>query len=515
VLLREYVVRNASSWPNRPAFVSESRRLTWAEVAERAARLAGALRALGVGHGDVVCCMSSDSHEVVEHWYATAMLGAVRTGVHHRYSARELGHILRNSRAKVLILQGGKPEDTLARLDEMPPDLQYVVGFGDHAQALDYETLLGDAKPITAEDWGALEGADRACIGYTSGSTGLPKGALSTADSVLSASLNTWCQAGLLHDDVILNGISCLGGANILFTAGNVLNGATSVLLGRFTAEEFIRTVEREGVTVALLVPTMLQDVLNHPTFSRSALRSLRMVIYGAAPATPSLVRRAMDELDCELQQWYGSTEATGGWTTILHHNDHVRALAEAPEILESVGRATVHTEIRIVDDEGQEVPRGSVGTIAVRSETLMQCYVDAPDETAEILRDGWLEIGDLGYLDDDGYLFIGDRKHFKIVTGGFNVYPLTVENALAEHDALSEVCVFGLPDERLGEIVCAVVVAKRPVDAAELIEFCRQRMASYAVPRRIEFADSLPRGANDKVLKQEVRRGYLEPDAV
>ena len=513
MLLREYVVRNASSWPNRPAFVSESRRLAWGEVADRAARLAGALRALGVGHGDVVCCMSNDSHEVVEHWFAAAMLGAVRTGVHHRYSARELDHILRNSHAKVLLLQGGKPEQALAEMDGRPPDLEHVIGFGDHQQALDYETLLTEAKPFGREDWLPLEGTDHACIGYTSGSTGLPKGALSTGASVLSASLNTWCQAGLLHDDVIFNGISCLGGANILFTAGNVLNGARSVLLGHFTAERFIEIVAKEQVTVALLVPTMLQDVLNHPSFSRSALRSLRLVIYGAAPATPNLVRRAMKELDCELQQWYGTTEATGGWTTILYHRDHVRAIAEAPELLGSVGRSTVHTDIRIVDDDGHALPHGQVGTVAVRSDTIMQRYVDSPDETAEILRDGWLEIGDLGYLDEDGYLFIVDRKHFKINTGGFNVYPSTVESVLAEHDALSEVCVFGLPDARLGEIVCAVVVAKSPIPAQDLVEFCRGRLASYAAPRRIEFAESLPRGANGKVLKREIRQRYLDAE--
>jgi acyl-CoA synthetase (AMP-forming)/AMP-acid ligase II len=505
-------MRNAEVWPERQAFASSTATLTWGEVVDRACRLAAALRQLGVQHGDVVACMSTDTHEVVEAWYASAIVGAVRTGIHHRYSAREVAHILRNSAAKVLLLQGGKAEETFGQISELPPTLEHVVGFGNHHRIQGYEQLLSAHEPLAREDWPKVEPNDIATIGYTSGSTGLPKGAVSTHGAVVAAALNTWCQAGLWHEDVLLNCISCLGGANIIFTGGNVFTGGKSVFLDHFSPQGFQDLVEREAVTVALMVPTMMQDVLDSAGFNRDSLRSVRLVIYGAAPATPSLIRRALREFDCELQQWYGSTEATGGWSAILHHHEHLRALNEDPEILSSVGRPTLHTELRIVDDNGSELPGGQIGTVAIRSHTLMNEYLDAPQETAEVLRDGWLEIGDLGYQSEQGYLFIVDRKKFKIVTGGFNVYPVTVENALAEHEAVSEVCVVGIPDQRLGESVCAVVVPAKQVDPAELVEFCRGRIASYAVPRRIDFVDSLPRNPAGKVLKRQVRERYY-PD--
>ncbi|MGH3191477.1 MAG: class I adenylate-forming enzyme family protein, partial [Streptosporangiaceae bacterium] len=512
MLLRDYLIRNAESWPERQAFASATATLTWGEVADRACRLAAALRRLGVRHGDVVACMSTDTHEVVEAFYASAIIGAVRTGIHYRYTAREAAHILRNSAAKVLLLEGGRAEETFGQISELPPTLEHVVGFGDHHRSQDYERLLSDHEPLAAEDWPKLGPNDLATIGYTSGSTGLPKGAVSAHGAVVAAALNTWSQAGLWHEDVMLNCISCLGGANIIFTGGNVFTGSKSVFLDRYSPQRFVELVEREGVTVALLVPTMMQDVLDAADLNRDGLRSIRLVIYGAAPATPSLIRRAISEFGCELQQWYGSTEATGGWTTILHHTEHLHALNGAPEILTSVGRPTLHTELRIVDDDGNELPRGQIGTVAIRTQTLMNGYLDAPAETAEVLRDGWLEIGDLGYQSEQGYLFIVDRKKFKIVTGGFNVYPVTVENVLAEHEAVSEVCVVGIPDERMGEAVCAVVVPAKQVDPAELAEFCRGRIASYAVPKRIDFVDSLPRNPAGKVLKRQVRERYY-PD--
>jgi acyl-CoA synthetase (AMP-forming)/AMP-acid ligase II len=512
VLLRDYLIRNAESWPERQAFASATATLTWGEVADRASRLAAALRRLGVQHGDVVACMSADTHEVVEAFYAAAIIGAVRTGIHYRYTAREAAHILRNSAAKVLLVQGGRAEETFGQITELPPGLEHVVGFGDHHRSHDYERLLGGSEPLAAEDWPKLGANDLATIGYTSGSTGLPKGAVSTHGAVVAAALNTWAQAGLWHEDVMLNCISCLGGANIIFAGGNVFTGGKSVLLDRFSPQRLQELIECEAITVALMVPTMMQDMLGSADFNRDALRSLRLVIYGAAPATPSLIRRAIREFGCELQQWYGTTEATGGWTTILHHTEHLHALDEAPEILSSVGRPTLHTELRIVDDDGNELPRGQIGTVAIRCETLMNGYLDAPAETAEVLRDGWLEIGDLGYQSEQGYLFIVDRKKFKIVTGGFNVYPIMVENVLAEHEAVSEVCVVGMPDERLGEAVCAVVVPAKPVDPAELAEFCRGRIASYAVPKRVDFVDSLPRNPAGKVLKRQVRERYY-PD--
>lgn len=504
-LLRDYLSQNAIAWSEREAYVSATARLTWGEVTERAGRLASVLRHLGVGKDDVVASMSADTNEMVETWFAASTIGAVRTAVNPRLSSQAVAHILRDAQVKVLLVQGGDCEESLRELSELPEDLSHVIGFGEHDFDLDYEKLLVEHEPLERADWPALEPSDRLAISYTSGSTGMPKGVVANQGAVVSACVNTWFQAGYLTDDVYLH---CLpaAGTNILCATGNVFNGAKVVLLGRFSAERALELIAEEQVTATLLVPTMILDILDSPHFDRERVESLRLLMYGAAPATPALIRRALEEFGCQLQQWYGSTEATGGWTTLLHHHDHVHALEEDPEILTSVGRPMLHVEVAILDEEGNELPCGEIGNVAMRGDMLMEGYLNLPGETADVLRDGWLYMGDLGRMDERGYLYIVDRKSFVIVTGGYNVYPIAVENVLAEHPAVREVCVVGIPDDRWGEIVCAVVVPTEAVEADELIGHCRADLASYEVPKRVEFVDELPRGATGKVLKREVR---------
>jgi acyl-CoA synthetase (AMP-forming)/AMP-acid ligase II len=218
-----------------------------------------------------------------------------------------------------------------------------------------------------------------------------------------------------------------------------------------------------------------------------------------------------MQEFGCELQQWYGATEGAAGWFSILHHEDHLRALASDPGLLQSCGRPTVHTEIAIVSEAGQRLPANEVGEIAVRSETLMSGYLGLPDETRQVLREpGWLRTGDMGRIDEDGYLYLVDRKKFMIITGGYNVYPVVVENVLAEHPAVREAAVVGVPDERWGEAVGALVVSDGTVTGEDLMLFCTGRLARFEVPKHVVLVDRLPRGATGKVLKRAVREQLL-----
>jgi acyl-CoA synthetase (AMP-forming)/AMP-acid ligase II len=506
VLLRDYLRRNTMAWPEREAYVSTTARLTWGEVTDRTWRLASLLRRLGVAKGDVIASMSVDTHEMVETWFAACTIGAIRTAINPRLSPQSAAHILRDAGVKVLLVQGGECEESFRKATEnVPDDVTHVIGFGEHNFELDYESLLAEQDPLSPADWPEVDPSDRVAISYTSGTTGMPKGVVTSQGAVVSACLNTWFQAGYQPDDVFLH---CLpaSGTNILVATGNVFNGAKVVLTGRFSAENALRLIQDEGVTTTLLVPTMMLDILDSPAFEPENVESLRLVMYGAAPATPVLIRRALKEFGCQLQQWYGSTEATGGWTTLLHHRDHLYAIEHDPEILTSVGRPMLHVEVAILDEDGREVPRGQIGTVAMRSETLMEGYLNLPNETAEVLKDGWLYMGDLGRIDERGYLYIVDRKSFVIVTGGYNVYPIAVENVLAEHPKVKEVCVVGIPDERWGEIICAVVIPEAAVEADELIEHCRPRLSFYEVPRRVEFVDQLPRGPTGKVLKSKVR---------
>lgn len=507
MLVRDYLANNVRSWPERLAYVSTSGRFTWGETADRAWRLAAALQAIGVGKGDVVATLSLDNQQVVETWYACCTIGAVRAGINFRYAPREMAHIINDARVKVLIVQD-ECEASLRAIEEELPSVVAVIGFGDHGCDHDYEQLISAHEPTP--EWVDLGDDDDVALSYTTGSTGLPKGALWSQSAVVKAELNTWFQAGMRSDDVFLH---CLPapGVPILIATWNVFNGSTVVIADTFSARRALELIETEGVTSVLWVPTMIVDVLADPELDSFDLSTLRLIIYGSAPATPALVRRAIDRFGCELQQWYGSTEGTAGWFTILHHRAHLAALEDRPELLSSCGRPTLHTRIALFDEDGNEVPAGEVGEICVRSDTVMQGYLNLPEETASALRDGWLHTGDLGRLDREGYLYLVDRKKFMIITGAYNVYPVVVENVIAEHPKVREVCVIGIPDERWGEAVCAVVVPDQDLSEDDLLAFCRQRLAKFEVPKRVDFVDSLPRGATGKVLKRAVRDGYRQ----
>jgi acyl-CoA synthetase (AMP-forming)/AMP-acid ligase II len=511
MLVREYLAGQARSRPEHLAYVAGPAHRSWSETADRSGRLAAAWRSLGLRAGEVVASLSQDGLELVEVWFASATLGTVRTGINWRYAPREIEHILRDAAVAVLVVEGGTCEEAFGSVDRTSlTALRHVIGFGDHHQDLDYEEIIAEQEALPRDEWPPLSEDDPIAISYTSGSTGLPKGAIWTQRAVVATELNTWVQVGVRHDDVFLH---CLpaAGVPVLLATWNVFVGSTIVLLPRFAAAAALRSIQDHRVTSTLLVPTMMLDLLDHPDLSRTDLSSLRTVMYGSAPATPALVRRAMQEFGCELQQWYGATEGAAGWFSILHHEDHLRALASDPGLLQSCGRPTVHTEIAIVSEAGQRLPANEVGEIAVRSETLMSGYLGLPDETRQVLQEpGWLRTGDMGRIDEDGYLYLVDRKKFMIITGGYNVYPVVVENVLAEHPAVREAAVVGVPDERWGEAVGALVVSDGTVTGEDLMLFCTGRLARFEVPKHVVLVDRLPRGATGKVLKRAVREQLL-----
>jgi acyl-CoA synthetase (AMP-forming)/AMP-acid ligase II len=503
MLVRDYLIAQASRSPERLAYIDGSRRFTWAQTADRAMRLAGALRDRGVRKGDVVASLALDGIEVIDLWYASAMLGSVRTGINWRYAPREIDHILTDARVKVLIAESGGPAATLADV-EAPQSID-VITFGDDSDG--YEDLLASTSPLLPNEWDDLSGDDTIAISYTTGSTGLPKGALWSHAAVVSAQLHTWIEAGGRRDDIYLHCIPSPG-VPILLATWNVHFGATIVLHDRFTPTSVLELIQTEHVTSALLIPTMIGDLLNHPSFSEFDLSSLRLIIYGSAPTTTTIVKRAIEAFGCELQQWYGATEGVGGWFTILRHEEHLWALASDGALLQSCGKAMIHTLIRTVSEDGRTCGPGEVGEVCIKSDTVMSGYLGLPAETAETLRDGWLHTGDLGRLDDEGYLFLVDRKKFLIITGGYNVYPVVVEDVLSRHPAVAEVCVVGVPDERWGEGVCAVVVLHNPgsTTAEDLLAYCKPRLAKFEAPKYIVFETNLPRGATGKILKRAVK---------
>ena len=508
LLPRDFIRRCAASYPDKAAFVDGDRIASWGAMHERSGRLAGALQAMGVAKGDVVAILSHDHLEVVEHWFACMKLGAVRVGINWRYAPREILHLIRDAGARILFVQA----NCVALLDEIRGEIDSagvrLIGYGeDHGLPDDYETLLTnhgapmELPPLAPEDLIALS--------YTTGTTGLPKGALWTQRGVLDCVVNSMLQLGLQYEDSYFAPFP-MAGVPILCGTLGMVTGMTVILPdGDFNPQRALELMTRHRATAAIFVPTMLQAVLNTYKAGDYDLSALRLLTYGSSPATPALIRDAMETFGCEIMQLYGLTESTAGWLSFLRHDEHLRGLAGEPHLLTSCGKPALHADLSIRSpQDGQEVPIGEVGELWARGTTNIPGYLNLPAENAELFSGEWLRTNDLARRDAEGFYYLTDRRKFMIITGGYNVYPVVVENVLAEHPAVAEVTVVGVPHPHWGEAVVAVI-AKRPnADASEqeLIDFCRGRVGRWEVPKHIEFVDALPKGATGKIAKYQIR---------
>lgn len=503
-VLRDHLRRCAAAYPDRTAYVDGSRSCTWAQLDRRASFLAGALQELGVRHGTVVAYLGGDHLELVEHWFACLKLGAVRTGINYRYGTRETAHILTDSQTRVMIAESRLVTGDLRRASADAGATLVAIQGGDPVDAdHGYEELLSraslpDLAPITA--------SDLAAISYTSGTTGMPKGALFTQHGVREASMWTVINAGLRHEDVWYNAAPC-SGAPLIFACSNVVNGMTCVLPGRaFDATTFLDQAREWSVTTGIFVPTQLIQILAAMTATGIHPSTFRQVCYGSSPAPESLIRDVQRAFGCELQQWYSSTELTAAPAMILRNSEHH---AEAdPSALRSCGVPQPHVDIAIRDPDG-----GGVGEVWIRPSNPFAGYRNLPVETAEVLSEDWVRPGDIGRMDEDGRLFLLDRKNFLIISGGFNVYPNVVENVVAEMPAVKEVIVVGAPHPYWGEAVVALAV-KHPdtsLEAEDVITWCRERLGAWEIPKFVEFAEQLPRNAAAKPDKAAVRDRYRD----
>jgi len=291
----------------------------------------------------------------------------------------------------------------------------------------------------------------------------------------------------------------------------NMLSGRSNLLLTKFEPSDFLRVVEEYKVTDVLLVPTMINMLLECPDIKTRDLSSLTKIVYGTAPMAPERIKQALAIFGPVLSQGYGQTDSTAIIST-LGLEDHlvVNDPALAPR-LTSAGRPSFEVDLRIVDEDGGDVPVGDIGEIIVRGDMVMKGYWNAPELTAETIKDGWLYPRDMGRIDEDGYLYLVDRKSDMIISGGFNVYPAEVENALMEHPAVFEVAVVGVPDDKWGEAVKAVVVTKADVSEEQLIAHCSERLARFKAPRSVDFVDALPKSAVGKTLRRVIREKYWE----
>jgi long-chain acyl-CoA synthetase len=501
------VRRFAAERPDSVAIKFGNRTMSWRELDERSTRAAAGLEAAGVHRQQRVAFLAKNCLEYFEVSFGAAKLNAVVVAINWRLTPAEIAYTINDAGAQVLIV-GPDFFDTVAALRGQLAALKQIVAIGEDERWPSYESWLGAQ---TARDPIApVQDADICSQLYTSGTTGLPKGVLTTNANLFTLLGKAQASWRLDRNSVNLVCMPLFHIAGCAWALCGMEVGATSLLVRDFNPEEILDLMQREGVTNALFVPAMLGFLTHVPGAEKRRFPALRSIIYGASPITDETLLAAMRVFKCEFVQLYGMTETTGAITE-LPAADHDPAGPRA-HLLRSAGKPFPWVELRIVDAEGRDCPTGEIGELWTRSAQNMHGYWNKPEETrATITSEGWLRTGDAGYMDRDGYVFLTDRVKDMIVSGGENIYPAEIENALAGHPAVAEVAVIGVPDEKWGETVKAVVVLKpsQQPQAADIIAFGKARLAGYKCPASVDFVALLPRNPSGKVLKKELRAPY------
>lgn len=499
--LDEIVSRNALRFPRKPALVSGDRTLTWKDLDGRVNRLARAFTDAGLAPGARVAVLLSNCPEYFEIYFACARAGLIAVPLNYRLTPAEMAQVLRHAEPSLLVAGAEYAEACEALAAHVPGLPRWQVdGSGEYEARL--AAAHADPFPTRSRE------DDPAAIFYTSGTTGLPKGAMVSHVNLEMNGYNQAIADGSRPDDINLVSTPIYHVGAVFMAVTYMMLGCTQVILPRFEPGLWLKAMAASRATVSLLIPTMINAVLNHPEFGRHDLSRLRLIFYGGGPMPPAVLERAMTGFRCGFTQGYGLTETLEA--TFLVSSDHVPgAEGVVRERLRSAGREAVGAEVRIVDDNGADLPTGEIGEILIRSRSVIRGYWKMPEESAAAIRDGWFHTGDLGYLDEDRYLFVVDRKKDMVVSGGVNIYTKEIEAVLFEHPAVLEAAVFALPDEHWGEVVAAAVVLRHGMaaDAEALQAHCKAHLAGFKCPRRFFFIDDLPKNPSGKVLKRELRR--------
>jgi long-chain acyl-CoA synthetase len=508
--LSQLIARNAHTNPSGPATRLGGRQHSWSELVERVACLGAALKALGVVEGDRVAMLSFNSDRYFQYFFACAWIGAVFVPVNTRLAAPEVSYWLNDSESSVLFVD----DNLLAMAQQLKgelPNVRTVIYCGDGAAPaglIPYERLIGSAEAIAPEDRG---GEQLAGLFYTGGTTGRSKGVMLSHRNLIANAEHCLHYYHFDSDTVYLHTAPMFHLANgtCMFPIAAV--GGSSVFVPTFDAQAVMLAIEKYSVSSIFLVPTMISMLLDHPQFDKYDLSSLRVLLYGASPMPEQLIRLCIEKLpQTALLQLYGQTEAAPNLTQLAPER-HVMHGPKAGKI-KSAGQAMIGCEVRIFDGNDNEVPRGVIGQVVARGDNVMIAYWKQPEMTADVLRGGWLHTGDGGYMDDDDFVFVVDRVKDMIISGGENIYSIEVENAIYSCTSVAQCAVIGVPDDKWGEKVHAIVQLKtdHEISADALIEHCKGLIASYKCPRSIEFTEeALPISGAGKILKSELRQRH------
>jgi acyl-CoA synthetase (AMP-forming)/AMP-acid ligase II len=493
VRLHDFLDYYAREQPGAEFAVHEDRRLTYGQAGSETNRIANAFIGAGLETGDRIAVLAKNCIDSVLLYYGAAKAGVVPVPLNYRLAPREWSYIVGDADAKLLIASGSYVEAVDKVRDELKSvDTFLALDAASRSGWASYGDFVGAARTTVPDR--TIHAEDAVYQMYTSGTTGQPKGAVLSHRAVTANAAQ------------ILTVMTPERGERFLIVAP-VYHAAAAMV----EPPAVVRALSEEGIHRVTLVPAMIQACLVAvPDVADRSYDTLRMIIYGASPIAEKTLRRALEVFRCDFAQGYGMTE-TSAALTFVSPADHQRALREQPGLLLSAGRPLVGTEVRIVDENDEPVPSGTIGEIVGRGPQLMRGYWNLPEATEAALRGGWMHTGDAGTLDDEGFLYIQDRVKDMIISGAENIYPREIEELLFQHPAIADAAVIGVPDEQWGETVKAIVVIRDGASATEeeIIDFCRGRLGGFKRPRSVDFVEELPRNPSGKVLKRELREPY------
>ncbi len=503
--------------PDKEAIVFEGRRYTFSQLNERVNRLGNALSNMGVQKGDRVAMLQVNTNQCVEVYFATAKIGAIYLPLNFRAKGNELTYMLNSSEANTLLAG----ERYIDLVNSIKPGLASVKNFisidSQREGMLYYEDII--ASSPADEIFIEIDDSDTTILMYTAGTTGFPKGVMLSHNSFGIYVLENVSPADPVSREKNILTAPLYHVAGIQGMMASIYGGRTLVIERQFEPREWMELVEAEKVSRAMMVPTMLKQLIDHPNFSKHDLSTLKVITYGAAPMPLEVIKRAVDVFPgVSFINAFGQTETASTITTLSPEDHNITGTEEEKEKklkrLSSIGKPVSDVEMKIVDEEGNQLAPGEVGEIVARGPRVMSGYWKDQEKTEKTIdKDGWVHTGDMGYVDEDGYFFLSGRATDMIIRAGENISPEEVENALRSHPKIDEAAVIGVPDEEWGEVPMAVVVLKKGETATpeELMEYCRANLGSFKRPRSVVFVDELPRNPMGKVLKWVLREQYVK----
>lgn len=506
LVISELVAKNARKFPDREAIVAGDRRYTWYEFDQRANRVGNALLAMGVNPEDKVSLLAYNSAELVECFVGVSKIGAAAVPLNYRLAPEEIKYCVNNSDSKVFIFDY-RFLQAVQEVKAQLPSVKRVVVVGTQVPEGmdDYEILLQAQKSEYPEI--IVNDDDAAFVLYTSGTTGRPKGAVLSHKNLLLNGIISCFEAGMQPGYSQVCVTPLYHTAAITATISHFFLSGKTVLLENFNPQTMMETIAKEKANRIFMVPAMWQAIMQLPDLNRYDCSTLRNAGTGAAIMPIQLKKQIMQQFpNVRIFDNFGQTEMSPSTTTLK------------PEFAErkqgSVGQPFTLVEFRVLDDEGHDVPTGEIGEIVYRGPTMLKEYYNNPEATAEAFAGGWFHSGDLVRVDEEGFVYIVDRKKDMVISGGENIYPAEIEAVLYSHPKILETAVIGVPHEKWGEAPKALVVLRtgESMTEQEVIDFCAEHLARYKRPQSVEFMASLPRNASGKVLKRELRKVYGNP---